>query len=490
LTIDGAPYVVMEYVAGHTFAEEMRSAGRMDPARVAAVGAAVADALAEAHSLGIVHRDVKPANILVDGRGSPKLADFGIARVGADASSTMTGMLLGTPAYVAPELARGEQPAPPVDVWSLGITLYAALEGHSPFQVTGDETAIVVLGRVLTGNVPPLSRGGPVAHAVMRMLDLDPSARPTAVQAAAQLRGQLDAAANDAQRTQTVRPVPGPVAPLPAAGPAWGGPQQGPWPASPSGPHHPGNYGPTGRPKRRGFAYGWVALAAVVLVGAGLAAYFATRSTNPSPRSSAVAAGGPAGPSARSAGSSPAGGSGLPSPGPTSITSAAVGPTFPSSATLSSASDSPVDTTGQVAVAVNSILDQSVAARSGVQPALDAIEACTAGEGDIEALQRAGHTRRGLINQLGSIDFAGMAGGPRLEDALQEVLRVSADADSAYVEWGDDQFGCAGRAATDAAKKRGDRYSLDATTAKRHFLRLWNPIAAANGLATRKQADI
>ena len=176
--VDGQPNVVMEYVEGQTLSDEIRAGGTLAPERVADVGAAIADALAEAHELGIVHRDIKPANILVTRRGRPKLADFGIAKITGDAGITSTGIMIGTPAFVAPEVARGKVADAASDIWSLGATLYSALEGHSPFQRDSVEDLVVVLGRLVTQPVPPLSRPGPVGDVVMSMLAGDPAARP------------------------------------------------------------------------------------------------------------------------------------------------------------------------------------------------------------------------------------------------------------------------------------------------------------------------
>lgn len=186
------PNVVMEYVEGRTLSDEIRAVGTLAPERVAEVGAAIADALAEAHEFGIVHRDIKPSNILVTRRGRPKLADFGIAKIAGDAGITSTGIMIGTPAFVAPEVARGQVADAASDVWSLGATLYAALEGHSPFQRDSVEDLVVVLGRLVTQQVPPLSRPGPVSDVVMSMLRTDPAARPRADAVARRLRTLAD----------------------------------------------------------------------------------------------------------------------------------------------------------------------------------------------------------------------------------------------------------------------------------------------------------
>jgi hypothetical protein len=185
----GQPDVIMEYVPGQTLADRIGRAGRLPVGEGARVGAAVADALSDAHGLGIVHRDVKPANILITERGVPKLADFGIARLGGDpAGNTDTaGFLLGTPAFLSPEVARGGPVDSRSDIWSLGITLYAALEGRSPFQAGRGDNTLAVLSRVTAGFAPPPPHGGPLTHILMRMISPDPGARPSAHEVAAVL---------------------------------------------------------------------------------------------------------------------------------------------------------------------------------------------------------------------------------------------------------------------------------------------------------------
>ena len=120
---DGRPWLVMEYVDGQTLAEILAVEGRLPPQQVAGIGALLADALDRAHERGIVHRDVKPGNVLVDRGGRPKVSDFGIARGHGDDQLTQTGFVSGTPGYLSPELARGGDPDPASDVWALGATL-------------------------------------------------------------------------------------------------------------------------------------------------------------------------------------------------------------------------------------------------------------------------------------------------------------------------------------------------------------------------------
>ena len=193
VTEDGELWLVMEYLPSRSLAEAL--AGELlAPAEAARVGSQVAAALAAAHELGIVHRDVKPGNILLGDKGTVKLADFGIARVTGGATVTRTGVLTGTPAYLAPEVARGEAPEPPSDLFSLGATLYAAVEGAPPFG--RGENYLAVLHRVVAGEYAPPRQAGPLAGVLERLLAVDPRIRPTAAEAA-QLLGAMEAGARE-----------------------------------------------------------------------------------------------------------------------------------------------------------------------------------------------------------------------------------------------------------------------------------------------------
>ncbi len=183
---DGQPWLVMEYVRSQTLTETVRASGPLEPARASGIGAQLADALAEAHRVGVVHRDVKPGNVLLSESGTAKITDFGIARGGGD-TLTETGLLAATPAYVAPETARGADPAPSSDVWSLGATLYFAVEGQPPFSTEG--SPLVVLARVANSEVPAPVRAGALAPVLMRLLSRDPADRPTMAQAREMLQG-------------------------------------------------------------------------------------------------------------------------------------------------------------------------------------------------------------------------------------------------------------------------------------------------------------
>ena len=168
-------WLVMEYVPGRTLAQITADEGPLDPLRAARIGAQVADGLAAAHAAGMVHRDVKPGNILVTDDDVAKISDFGIARSLADDQLTQTGLMVGTPAYFAPELARGADASPASDVWALGATLFAAVEGHGPYPSQGN--ALAVLAGIATEPPPLPERAGPLREPIRRMMDPDVAAR-------------------------------------------------------------------------------------------------------------------------------------------------------------------------------------------------------------------------------------------------------------------------------------------------------------------------
>jgi serine/threonine protein kinase len=196
---DDEPWLVMEYVPSKTLTELVQDSGVLPPHRAAAIGAQLADALAEAHRVGIVHRDVKPGNVLLTETGTAKLTDFGIARGGGD-TLTESGLVSGTPAYFAPEIARGADPGPSSDVWSLGATLYFAVEARPPFGT--DDNPLVLLGRVATLEVPAPQRAGPLAPVLDRLLARSPEARPTMTAARAMLAAVADEAASPVAATR------------------------------------------------------------------------------------------------------------------------------------------------------------------------------------------------------------------------------------------------------------------------------------------------
>jgi tRNA A-37 threonylcarbamoyl transferase component Bud32 len=202
--VDGRPLIVMELVEGPSLDQVLRK-GTLGPREAAGIGAKVMDALAAAHAVGVLHRDVKPGNILLDRSGRVLLTDFGIATMddpgdGSATNLTRTGHLVGSLDYMAPERAQGADPGPASDVWALGATLYAALEGASPFRRTSTfSTLTAIIGEPL----PESHRAGPLGAVLQRLLDKRPEARPGAEEARALLQAVADGAEPGADSATT-----------------------------------------------------------------------------------------------------------------------------------------------------------------------------------------------------------------------------------------------------------------------------------------------
>ncbi|AIV34655.1 MULTISPECIES: serine/threonine-protein kinase [unclassified Streptomyces] len=171
---DDRPWIVMELVEGKSLAEAIREDGLLEPKRAAEVGLAILDVLRSAHREGILHRDVKPSNVLIAEDGRVVLTDFGIAQVEGDPSITSTGMLVGAPSYISPERARGHKPGPAADLWSLGGLLYAAVEGIPPYD---RGSAIATLTAVMTENLEEPKNAGPLRDVIYGLLTKDPDQR-------------------------------------------------------------------------------------------------------------------------------------------------------------------------------------------------------------------------------------------------------------------------------------------------------------------------
>ncbi|HEX4722605.1 MAG TPA: protein kinase [Pseudonocardiaceae bacterium] len=201
---DSQPWLIMEYVPSRSLALVLREFGPMKPYEVADIGAQVASGLAAAHAVGVVHRDIKPGNVLLGDDGTVKITDFGISRSVDDVVATATGLVTGTPAYLAPEVAKGMVPQPTSDVYALGSTLYAALEGMPPFGLS--ENPLSLLAAVAEGKVNPPANGGPLTPLLMAMLRRIPGDRPTMREVHAELTEIV------AQRTvMSRRPIPNPA---------------------------------------------------------------------------------------------------------------------------------------------------------------------------------------------------------------------------------------------------------------------------------------
>ncbi len=171
----GEPMVVLEMVPSRNLATLISEQGVLSTAQSAVVGFATAAALRAAHRAGITHRDVKPGNVLVAHDGQVKLTDFGIARNVADAPMTTAGLVLGSPAYIAPEVAAGQPVTPAADLWGLGATLFAAIEGRPPYDVRGDPVSTIT--EVVDGEVPRPSASGPVTDVIAALMVKEPSKR-------------------------------------------------------------------------------------------------------------------------------------------------------------------------------------------------------------------------------------------------------------------------------------------------------------------------
>jgi sugar lactone lactonase YvrE len=226
---NGAPLIVMEYVRGGSLADAIRTQGSLPVERVAAIGMAILDALRVAHQAGIVHRDLKPANVLL-APDRVVITDFGIARLMGDVQLTVSGAIVGSPAYMAPEQANSQPSTPASDLWSLGATMYAALEGHPPFE---GPDFMGTLAALLTRDPRPPARAGRLTGLLNALLRKDPNQRPPADQVAAFLGG-----GNGDLGAQPV-PVPAGAPQWGPATPQWGHQQQQP-PTPPGG----GQWGP------------------------------------------------------------------------------------------------------------------------------------------------------------------------------------------------------------------------------------------------------
>jgi eukaryotic-like serine/threonine-protein kinase len=235
---EGRPVIVMELVEGPSLDDVLRERGSLEPREAAAIGAKVMDALAAAHQVGVLHRDVKPGNVLLENGGERVvLTDFGIASMedpedGASTHLTGSGELVGSLDYLAPERARGEKPRPASDVWALGATLYAAIEGAAPFRRTSTWST---LNAIVVDPLPEPQRAGTLAPVLAELMDKDPEKRVDAVRAAALLRAVADGTAPPSV-SDTVRlgRTEGQAATAPSSGPE--APQT---PVASASPHEP-----------------------------------------------------------------------------------------------------------------------------------------------------------------------------------------------------------------------------------------------------------
>ncbi|MFJ1734895.1 serine/threonine-protein kinase [Streptomyces sp. NPDC088254] len=208
---DDRPWIVMELVEGKSLAEVIREDGVLRPRRAAEVGLAILDVLRSAHREGILHRDVKPSNVLIAEDGRVVLTDFGIAQVEGDPSITSTGMLVGAPSYISPERARGHKPGPAADLWSLGGLLYASVEGSPPYD---KGSAIATLTAVMTEQLEEPKNAGPLKDVIYGLLTKDPERRLDDAGARAMLNAVIHGPdPDDAEPADATKLVPLPMQP-------------------------------------------------------------------------------------------------------------------------------------------------------------------------------------------------------------------------------------------------------------------------------------
>ncbi|MGW0909775.1 serine/threonine-protein kinase [Streptomyces sp. NPDC002853] len=177
LEYDDRPWIVMELVEGCSLADAVKEQGRIEPAEAARIGLWTLKALRAAHAAGVLHRDVKPGNVLLADDGRILLTDFGIAAIEGDTTITRTGEVVGSVDYLAPERVSGANPGPASDLWALGATLYTAVEGNSPFRRT---SPLGTMQAVVTEEPAPAEYAGPLASVIGALLRKDPDTRPSA----------------------------------------------------------------------------------------------------------------------------------------------------------------------------------------------------------------------------------------------------------------------------------------------------------------------
>lgn len=269
---DGRPWIVMELVEGYSLADAVKERGRIEPAEAARIGMWVLRALRAAHTAGVLHRDVKPGNVLIGHDGRVLITDFGIAQIEGDSTITRTGEVVGSVDYLAPERVRGQDPGPSSDLWALGATLYTAVEGRSPFRRT---SPLSTMQAVVEDEVPESRHAGPLAPVIGALLHKDPAARPDAAETeqllaeAAEGRRPQDAQAYLSTQHGALEANTAPTTHVPvAAGTPY--PPQAAGHPGPGG--HPGGTGPVSAPdasrarRRRGLRYVLLSMAIAMVV--------------------------------------------------------------------------------------------------------------------------------------------------------------------------------------------------------------------------------
>lgn len=207
---DGRPWIVMELVQGPSLGDLIRDEGTLSVRRAADIGEQMAAALSEAHTRGIVHRDIKPGNVLIAGNDRAVLTDFGIAHLDGSTHLTSTGLLIGSPSYLAPEVAHGHSATPASDVWALGVTLFQAVEGTLPFD---RPTPMATLTAIVTQDLPEAVNAGPLQPLLEDLCAKDPRDRPSIGEVRARFRKVRDASDDAAPAPRSATTVVTPAEP-------------------------------------------------------------------------------------------------------------------------------------------------------------------------------------------------------------------------------------------------------------------------------------
>jgi eukaryotic-like serine/threonine-protein kinase len=268
-----SPYIVMEYVDAPTLDELVATSGPLSPEETARIGIELLSVLETAHAEGIVHRDVKPSNVMCPDEGPIKLADFGIASVQDDPKITQTGLVLGSPSFMAPEQAQTGKSGPESDLWSLGATLYQAVEGRPPFD---KGAPLPTLTAVMTDEPAAMTRAGTLEPVITALLQKDPKARPSI----AETRARLQAVGSGDVTTSAAPATPTEVGTRPAPAPA-------PSPETRSEPRYP----IASRVPERDMRWAWVALALALLALIVVPLWLANRDPAEEPRENRAGAG-------------------------------------------------------------------------------------------------------------------------------------------------------------------------------------------------------
>src|SRR6202522_4829732 len=178
----GRPWIVMQLVSAQSLDQVLATSGPLSPRRAAEIGRQLLAALSVAHKAGVLHRDVKPSNVLLGLDGRAVLTDFGIATFQGDPKLTQTGMVMGSPGFTAPERIKGGDATPASDLWSLGATLYAAVEGHGPYESRGG--AITTMSAIINEDAPAAPAAGSLSRVIESLLRREPEDRADAATAA------------------------------------------------------------------------------------------------------------------------------------------------------------------------------------------------------------------------------------------------------------------------------------------------------------------